>query len=253
MGSDTHTIRAKTPAEIARMRVACALAARTMDHVAQMVRPGVATRELDEAAAAFIAAGGGESAFHGYHGYPARVCVSINEELIHGVPGARCISGGDIVSVDVGVKLDGFIGDLARTLRVGAVPGDICRMVDTAREAFEAACAVLRAGSRVGDLSHAIQAHCERQGYGVVRDYVGHGVGRALHEPPQIPNAGERRHGAVIPAGATLAIEPMITFGSWKVKVRPDRWTVVTADGLPCAHYENTVLVTEEGCEVLTK
>lgn len=252
MGHGVHAIRPKSPADIVRMRAACGLAARTMAHVASLTVPGVRTRDLDAAAAAYIAAGGGEAAFLGYHGYPAHVCVSINEELIHGIPGDRAIRGGDIVSVDVGVRLDGFIGDVARTFTVGAVPGDVRRMVDTAREAFDAACAVLRAGCHVGDLSHAIQTHCERQGYGVVRDYVGHGVGRELHEPPQIPNVGERRRGTVIPAGATLAIEPMITLGTFKVKVRSDRWTVVTADGLPCAHYENTVLVTEDGCEILT-
>jgi len=252
MGADKR-IPVKSAADLERMRAACGLARDTMAHIAPMVRPGTATIELDRAAAAFIAGHGGVPAFNGYRGYPANICVSINEELIHGIPGQRRIQGGDAVSVDIGVRADGFIGDLARTFLVGAVPGDVQRLAQTAVGAFEAACAVLKAGCRLGDLSHAIQEHAECRGYGVVRDYVGHGVGRLLHEPPQIPNTGAAGKGPTIPAGATLAIEPMITLGDWHIAVRPDKWTVVTADGLPCAHYENTVLVRDGGCEVLTQ
>jgi len=234
------------------MRVAGRVAAETMEHLLAAVRPGITTAELDARADEYIGAAGGRAAFKGYRGYPASTCISINEELIHGIPGPRALRGGDIVSVDLGVIMDGFYGDLSRTVTVGAVPEDIRRMVDAARAAFTAGCAVLKAGVCLGDVSHAIEQYCRSAGYGVVRDYVGHGIGRALHEPPQVPNVGRPGTKPVLPAGVTLAIEPMITLGGDAVRVLDDQWTVVTADGQPCAHYENTVLVTEAGYEILT-
>jgi len=245
-------IPVKTPEQQEEMREACRLTAQALLAVGSAIRPGVTTAVLDEIAGAFIASAGASAAFNGYRGFPADTCISINDELIHGIPGPRRLAVGDIVSVDLGVRRNGFFGDATRTFLVGAVPGDLRRLVETAKEAFAAACDVTRAGVRVGDISHAIQSFCEGRGYGIVRDYVGHGIGVALHEPPQIPNFGRRGEGPLVPAGATLAIEPMITLGSYKVRVLDDKWTVVTADGLPCAHYENTVLVTDSGCEVLT-
>ena len=234
------------------MRAACRLALQTQQVVAGAIRPGVTTGSLDRIADDYIRSLGAVAAFKGYQGFPAATCISINDELIHGIPGPRVIRDGDIVSVDLGVQYQGLIGDLSRTYAVGTVPAHILRLVDAASGACAAACAVLKAGVRVGDVSHAVQSFCESRGLSVVRDYVGHGVGRKLHEPPQVPNYGAPRTGDVIPAGATLAIEPMVTLGAPEVKVLGDKWTVVTKDGLPCAHYENTVLVTEAGCEVLT-
>lgn len=253
MRGGRHKIPVKTPEELRRMRAACRLAAQVIEAVAAAVRPGVTTGELDALAERMIAAGGGRPAFKGYRGFPCSTCISVNEELIHGIPGPRVIKPGDLVSVDLGVELDGMLGDVARTIGVGPVRGDHARMLATVEEAFAAACRAVRAGARVGDISHAVQSLCEARGYGVVREYVGHGIGRQLHEPPQIPNFGVPGSGPELPAGATLAIEPMITLGGHAVKVLEDRWTVVTQDGAACAHYENTVLVTETGCEILTR
>jgi methionyl aminopeptidase len=245
-------IPVKSSREIERMRAACRAAAATMAAVVREVRPGVTTGELDARAADYMRSIGARAAFRGYRGYPASTCISVNEELIHGIPGPRALRSGDIVSIDLGTVLDGFIGDLSRTLTVGAVPADVQRLVEAAHAAFQHGCAAAKAGVRVGDLSHAIERYCRSQGYGVVRDYVGHGIGRELHEPPQVPNVGRAGTGATLAAGVTLAVEPMITLGGDAVRVRDDNWTVVTADGQPCAHYENTILITDTGCEILT-
>lgn len=234
------------------MRRACRLAAEVIEALVKEVRAGVTTGELDALAEELIVKGGGRPAFKGYRGYPCSTCISVNEELIHGIPGKRVIEPGDVVSIDLGVDVEGMKGDVARTVGVKPVRGEVARMLATVEEAFVAACRVIRAGARVGDISHAVQSLCEGRGYGVVREYVGHGIGRELHEAPQIPNVGEAGTGLELPAGATLAIEPMITLGGHEVKVLEDRWTVVTRDGAICAHYENTVLVTKDGCEVLT-
>ena len=234
------------------MRAACRLTAETLLEMEQHIKAGISTGMLDEIGEAFIRRHGGEPAFKGYHGYPASACISVNEELIHGIPGPRNLQTGDIVSIDIGVILQGYMGDMARTFAVGAVPGDLRKLADGAKTVFYAGCDTLRAGVRVGDVSHAIQTAAEQMGYGVVRDFVGHGIGKNLHEAPEIPNFGSPGTGQRIPAGATLAIEPMITLGDYRVRVLNDNWTVVTADGLPCAHYENTVLVTEQGYEILT-
>jgi len=252
MGARGHRINVKSPAEQEKMRAACSLTATVLSEIEKIIRPGIITGMIDQLAEEIILSNNARPSFKGYHGYPASACVSVNEELIHGIPGDRALNGGDIVSVDVGVTLDGFIGDAARTFMVGPVPGDIQQLVESARDAFFAGCTTLRGGTRVGDVSHMIQKCAEGRGYGVVRSFVGHGVGRNLHEPPEIPNYGELGTGQVIPAGATLAIEPMITLGDHAVKILEDNWTVITADGQPCAHYENTVLVTETGYEILT-
>ena len=245
-------IIAKNPAEQAKMRAACRLTGDVLGEIERHIQPGVTTGRLDEIAETYIRQHGGVPAFKGYRGYPASACISVNEELIHGIPGPRALQTGDIVSIDIGVQCQGFIGDAARTFTVGAVPGDIHRLVEAARSVFYAGCSKLHAGARIGDVSHAIQSSAESMGYGVVRVFVGHGIGAKLHEAPEIPNFGYPGTGPVIPAGATLAIEPMITLGDYAVRVLGDDWTVVTVDGLACAHYENTVLVTEDGYESLT-
>ncbi len=252
MSARRQKIPVKTPDELVRMRDACRIVAATMQEVLRLARPGETTGALDACAERVICAAGATPTFKGYRGFPGSICVSINEELIHGIPGPRVIRNGDIVSVDIGVTYRGMIGDMARTICVGAVPGDVAALVAGVRAALAGACRILRAGAQVGDLAHTLQCYADAHGYGVVRDYVGHGVGAALHEPPQIPNFGAAGSGMVIPAGATLAIEPMFTLGDHRVRVLSDKWTVVTHDGSPCAHYENTVLVTDGGCEVLT-
>lgn len=235
------------------MRTACAIAGKVLAEIAHHVRPGVLLKDLDELAEQKIREVGATPAFKGYNGFPASTCISVNEQLIHGIPDSRPIADGDIISVDLGVKKDGFYGDVARTFIIGTIPDDVRRMVKAVKDAFDAVCEMLHAGVRVGDISHTVQTYAESRGYGVVREYVGHGIGRGLHEPPQIPNFGKAGSGVRIPAGATLAIEPMITLGDYHVQVCNDDWTVVTADKMPCAHYENTVLVTDNGCEILTQ
>jgi methionyl aminopeptidase len=252
MGARSNRIIIKNPGEQEKMRVACRLTAGVLREIERNIKPGITTGMIDQIAEAYIRAHGAVPTFKGYRGYPASACVSVNEELIHGIPGDRVLSGGDIVSVDIGVTCNGFIGDAARTYAVGTVPEDILQLIESARTAFFAGCNILRAGIRVGDISHMIQQCAEGRGYGVVRSFVGHGIGRQLHEPPEIPNYGDPGTGQVIPAGATLAIEPMITLGDHTVRILGDNWTVVTADRQPCAHYENTVLVTGDGYEILT-
>ncbi len=243
---------AKNAKELNHMRTACDIAAKVLAQIAREMRPGVVLKDVDEKAEKYICETGATPAFKGYNGFPASTCISLNEQLIHGIPDYRTIADGDIVSVDLGVKKNGYYGDVARTFIVGTVPDDVRKLVATVKDAFHAVCNMLKAGVRVGDISHTIQAYAEKRGYGIVREYVGHGIGRELHEAPQIPNFGYAHSGARIPANATIAIEPMITLGDYHVHVCDDKWTVVTADRMPCAHYENTVLVTDNGCEILT-
>ncbi len=247
-----NIIPVKSSGDLKKMRTACAILRDTLLLVEKMIKPGITTADIDSVAADFIFSKGAYPAFKGYYGFPGNVCVSVNNELIHGIPGQRVINSGDIVSIDAGVKFNGMIGDAARTFTVGAVPDDIRKLVDSAKIAFDDGCAILKANIKVGDLSYAIQTSCQKNGYGVVRTYVGHGLGKKLHEPPEVPNFGKQGTGLVFPQNCTIAIEPMITIGSEKVRVLDDKWTVVTEDGLPCAHYENTVLITSNGCEVLT-
>ncbi|NLF40849.1 type I methionyl aminopeptidase [bacterium] len=252
MARSRPAIPVRSPEEQELMRAACRLTGAAMRLALDAVKPGVTTAAIDRLVEEFIQARGATPAFKGYQGYPAATCISINEQLIHGIPGQREIRDGDVVSIDLGVRLNGLIGDAARTVVAGMAPPYLHTLIATAEGAFNAATAVVREGVRVGDISHAVQEYCEGRGYQVVRAYVGHGVGRMLHEPPQIPNYGAAGSGAAIPAGATLAIEPMLTMESYEVRVAKDKWTVLSADGLPCAHHENTVLVTATGCEVLT-
>ena len=243
----------KTAAEVERMRVACRLSAQLLAEVAAQVRPGTTTGELDAFAAARMRALGVKSAFFGYGGFPGYTCISLNEEVVHGIPGPRAINAGDLVSVDLGVVADGFIGDNATTVRVGAVDAESARLCEVTAAALAAGIAAARAGNRLGDVGHAVQAVAEAAGFSVVRDYCGHGVGRKLHEEPQIPNYGLPGQGPVLRPGMTLAIEPMVNQGTHRVEVLPNRWTVRTRDRKRSAHFEHTVLVVPDGpAEILT-
>ena len=243
----------KTAAELVRMRVACRLSAQLLAEVAAQVRPGTTTGELDAFAAERMRALGVKSAFFGYGGFPGYTCISLNEEVVHGIPGPRVVNAGDLVSVDLGVVAEGFIGDNATTVRVGAVDAESARLCEVTEAALAAGIAAARAGHRIGDVGHAVQTVAEAAGFGVVRDYCGHGVGRKLHEDPQIPNFGTPGKGPVLQPGMTLAIEPMINQGTFQVDVMPNRWTVKTRDRKRSAHFEHTVLVVPDGpAEILT-
>ena len=243
----------KTPEELKRMRVACRLSAEILAEVAAQIRPGLTTGELDAFAAARMRARGVKSAFLGYGGFPGYTCISLNEEVVHGIPGPRAINAGDIVSVDLGVVAEGFVGDNATTVRVGEVDAEAVRLCEVTEASLAAGIAAARAGSRIGDVGHAVQAVAEAAGFSVVRDYCGHGVGRKLHEEPQIPNFGKPGQGPLLKPGMTLAIEPMVNQGTYQVEVLPNRWTVRTLDRRRSAHFEHTVLVAESGpAEILT-
>ncbi|MCL2569364.1 MAG: type I methionyl aminopeptidase [Oscillospiraceae bacterium] len=242
----------KSSREIETMRLAGRLADRARRLAGEMVAPGVTTAEIDREVQRLIEAEGAVPAFLGYRGYPKSVCISVNEEVIHGIPGKREIRASDLVSVDVGVLHSGFYGDCAATFWAGVVTEEAQRLAEVARESFFAGFACCKEGYRISDVSHAIQAYAEQHGFSVVRDFVGHGIGRSLHESPEVPNYGEPGRGVRLRAGMTLAIEPMINAGGYAVRVLADDWTVVTADGSLSAHYENTVLITDGEPEILT-
>jgi len=245
-------IAIKRPEEIERMRRSGRVAARVLSAVMEHVQPGISTQELDELASRLMRKMGARSAFLNYRGYPRSICVSINEEVVHGIPGSRRIKEGDIVSIDVGVIYDGYIGDNAATVVVGNVAPEILRLVQTTEAALYAAIDRIRPGRRLGEVGHAIETTARRAGFSVVREFVGHGVGRRLHEDPPVPNFGPPESGPVLVEGMTLAIEPMFNLGTDAVVVREDGWTAVTADGSPSAHFEHTVAVVNGGAEILT-
>jgi methionyl aminopeptidase len=220
--------------------------------VAHEVQPGRTTGELNEVAAGLIATFGGKSPFLGYKGYPGHICVSVNEEVVHGIPSKRRVQYGDIVSLDVGIILNGFVGDNATTVAAGVVEARTQQLLRVTERALYAGIAAARAGNRVGDISSAVQTMVESEGFSVVREFVGHGVGRKMHEEPQIPNYGRAGDGPKLKPGMTLAIEPMINAGTSDVVMLSDGWTVVSADGAPSAHFEHTVLVTDADAEILT-
>jgi methionyl aminopeptidase len=242
----------KTASEIEKMRLAGQAAAKVLDHLASLVEPGRTTGEIDHAAGVMIAKLGGKSAFLGYHKFPGQTCISVNEEVVHGIGGPRRLAYGDIVSIDVGVMLNGWIGDTARTVSCGLVAPEVERLCKATQAMLMSSLSFATAGRRLGDLSAHIEEQALQQGFSVVKEFVGHGVGRKLHEEPQIPNFGRRGSGPKLKAGMTLAIEPMINLGVDAVKVLADKWTVVTADGKPSAHFEHTILVTNEEPEILT-
>ncbi len=242
----------KSAKEIEKMRVSCRIAAEVMSVLEEMVKPGLQTIELDREAARLILKSGGLSAFKGYRGYPSHICVSVNEEVVHGIPGERVLRAGDIVSIDVGVEHDGYCGDMARTFTVGEVNGTKVRLVEVTRLATEDAVGMARSGGRLFDISHAIESRAMSGGFSVVRDYVGHGIGCKLHEDPQIPNFGKPHTGPKLKSGMTFAVESMINAGTHAVKVLSDGWTVITQDGKASAHFEDTIAITEGEPEVLT-
>ncbi len=242
----------KSPAEIERMRVANALVAQVLGDLAAMVAPGVSTLDLDAAAEKSVRAAGAEPAFKGYRGYPATLCASVNDQVVHGIPSKRPLASGDIVSLDMGVKLNGFYGDSAVTVAVGEVSDEVKALLRVTEEALEKGISQVRIGARISDIGHAIQKHVEAHGFTVVREFVGHGIGAALHEEPQIANYGEPGRGPRLAEGMTLAIEPMVNMGKASVKVLADGWTAVTRDGSLSAHFEHTVAVTKDGPLIMT-
>ncbi|HET7876893.1 MAG TPA: type I methionyl aminopeptidase [Methylomirabilota bacterium] len=244
----------KSERELKHMRAAGRILADVKDRLKALVRPGITTKDIDAEAEAFILSKGAQSAFKGYRGYPATVCTSINDEVVHGIPSAkRRLREGNIIGLDLGCIVEGYYADCAVTLPVGAIPPRVQELLDVTRESLDKAIVQCRAGNRLGDVSHAVQSHCESHGFSVVRAFVGHGIGRQLHEEPQIPNFGEAGRGPALKAGMVLAIEPMVTMGSWEVRILDDRWTAVTVDGSLAAHFEDTIAITEDGPEVLTR
>jgi methionyl aminopeptidase len=242
----------KTPEEIDRMAAAGAILVKTLNLVAGKVRPGVTTRELDEAAEKFIRSQGAEPAFKGYRGFPGSICVSPNSMIVHGIPGPYKLARGDILSVDVGVIRDGWVADAARTFPVGPISPIARKLLSTTEESLYLAVEQCRAGNRLGDVSNAIQQHVEAAGLSIVRTLVGHGIGRSMHEDPQIPNYGAPGTGVVLEPGMVLAVEPMVTAGRHAVRVGDDHWAIYSQDGSLAAHFEFTIAVTEEGPRVLT-
>lgn len=251
------TIPIKNKEGIARMREACAIAATVLEQLKPLVRPGITTQDLEEAGRDWIARLGARSACYGYQSgsrrYPAHTCISVNDEVVHGIPSfRRILREGDIVSLDIVVWHEGFVGDNACTVPVGPVTAATEKLLRVTREALDVGIKQAISGNRIGDISSAIQQYVEANGFSVVRDMVGHGVGVSMHEPPEIPNFGRRGSGERIKPGMTLAIEPMVNAGGYKTKTLSDGWTIVTADGSLSAHFEHTVLTTERGPEILT-
>lgn len=247
-----NMISIKSAREIDLMRKAGALTAQARALAGSMVKPGVSTLDIDRAVRELIRSHGAEPSFLNYGGYPASACISINEVVIHGIPDHRKLKEGDIVSVDVGAYLDGFHGDCCGTFACGSITPEARRLIDVTRQSFFEGLAMARSGNRVSDISHAVQQYVEQNGYSVVRDFVGHGVGAKLHEAPEVPNFGPAGHGPRLLPGMVIAVEPMVNAGSWEVRVLKDNWTTVTVDGSLAAHYENTILITDGEPELLT-
>lgn len=251
------SIPIKNKEGIARMREACAIAATVLEQLKPLVSPGITTQDLEEAGRDWIARLGARSACYGYqHGsrrYPAHTCISVNDEVVHGIPSfRRVLRDGDIVSLDIVVWYNGYVGDNAFTVPVGTISPDLTKLLRVSREALDLGIRQAQIGNRIGDVSSAIQTYVESNGFSVVRDMVGHGVGVAMHEPPEIPNFGRKGTGEKIKPGMTLAIEPMVNLGGPKTKMLSDGWTCVSADGSPSAHFEHTILTSETGPEILT-
>lgn len=246
-------ISVKTAEEQRKLAEACRITAQCMELIGAMARPGVTTAELDRAAEEFIVKRGGKPTFKGHQGFPGSICVSVNEVVVHGIPSDRKLAEGDIVGIDMGVALNGFTSDMARTFPVGHISQEAAALVETAKECFFKGYEKVKPGARVGDIGWAVQELAESRGYSVVRDLCGHGVGRELWEEPEIPNFGRPGRGVRLEAGMTICIEPMINLGTWRIEIdESDGWTVRTADRKLSAHYEETVLVTESGATILT-
>ena len=245
-------IQIKSAHEIEAMRRAGRIAAGARAFAGRMLTPGITTLEIDKAVYNYIVKHGAKPSFLNYNGYPGSVCVSINDQVIHGIPGQRKIKDGDIVSIDVGAYIDGYHGDCADTFPVGEVSAEAIRLIEATRQSFFEGIKFAAPGHRLYDISHAVQAYAESRGCSVVREYVGHGIGTCMHEAPEVPNFGHSGHGPRLIPGMTLAIEPMINQGGARIRVLDDGWTVITEDGALSAHYENTVLITKNGPEILT-
>jgi methionyl aminopeptidase len=246
-------IQLKSLQEIAKMEVANRIVAEILEGVKEKVQPGIETRELDELAEEMCRQRRVKPAFKGYRGYPRSICVSVNEEVVHGIPGPRCIKAGDVVSLDFGVKYEGFYGDAAITVGVGEVGEKARALIAATEESLYAGIAQVKAGKRLSDVSHAVQTVVEGAGFGVIREFVGHGIGRSLHEDPQIPNFGPPDRGPTMQVGMTFAIEPMTSMGSWQVRILEDGWTAITRDGSCAAHFEHSVALTENGVLILSR
>ena len=245
-------ITLKSAREIELMRRAGKITAAARALAGEMVKPGVTTQEIDKAVYRFIRSQGAEPSFLNYNGYPASICISVNDEIIHGIPGKRVLKEGDIVSVDVGAFIGGYHGDCAATYACGAISDEAQRLIDVTKQSFFEGIRYAREGGRLSDVSHAIQEYVERNGFSVVREYVGHGIGRNMHESPEVPNFGLPGHGPKLLRGMTLAVEPMVNAGTAAIKQMSDGWTVKTRDGKYAAHYENTILITPDEPELLT-
>ena len=245
-------IAIKNERELASMRQACKITAAARALAGEMVRPGVSTKEIDKAVYEYIVAQGAKPSFLGYHGFPDSTCISVNSTVIHGIPGGYILKEGDIVSVDVGAYYKGFHGDCAATFPCGQISAEAQKLIDVTKQSFFEGIRFATRGHRVSDISHAIQTYVESNGFSIVRSFVGHGVGRQLHEEPEVPNFGNPGRGPRLLPGMTLAVEPMVNAGTHEVRVLKDGWTVLTADGKLSAHYENTVLITDGEPEILT-
>ncbi|MHB8103949.1 MAG: type I methionyl aminopeptidase [Dehalococcoidales bacterium] len=252
-------IEIKSAEEIAIMRQAGRIVADILKILSEQIKPGMKTKDMDIIAERELKKRGAESSFKGYRGYPATVCVSINDEIVHGIPGDKVFKEGDIVSLDFGAKYNGFHGDAAVTVPVGKVSPEAMRLIETTKGSLKSGIAAAKAGARLGDVSAAIQKHAESRGYSLVREYTGHGIGRKMHEDPQIPNSTEPPYGlqpgtgTLLKKGMTLALEPMLNTGDWHTRVADDQWTVLTADGSLSAHFEHTIAIDDNEPEVLTR
>lgn len=243
----------KSEREINYLRDAGRIVAETHEEVKKAVKPGVSTLDLDRIAEEYIKGRGAIPAFKGYHGFTGNICSSVNEEVVHGIPGLRKLKTGDNVSIDIGAVINGYNGDAAITIPVGEVDAEVQKLLDVTEESLYKGIEQAIIGNRLSDISHAVQSHVEQYGFGVVRDYVGHGIGRSMHEDPQVPNYGSPGRGPRLKAGMTLAIEPMVNMGTYEVKTLDDGWTVVTLDGKRSAHFEHSIAITDGKPEILTK
>lgn len=246
-------IKIKSLHEVEKMRAAGRIVAEVFEVLKPLIVPGITTRELDKIAAEHIKKSGAICSFYNYSGYPGHVCISVNDEVIHGIPGKRKLCDGDIVSVDVGACIDGYHGDAARTFAVGQISPEAKKLIEVTEESFWRGIDFAIPGNRIGDISANVQKVVEENGFSVVRDFVGHGIGSTLHEEPEVPNYGTEGRGLRLVPGMTIAVEPMVNIGTYQVNTLSDDWTVVTADGKLSAHYENTILITNNGAEILTK
>lgn len=248
----TGGITIKSPKEIDAMRRAGSIVGATLALLRASVEPGLTTKDLDNIAYKEIVRHGGKPTFKGYRGFPASICASVNEEIVHGIPGKRVLKEGDIIKMDVGATIDGFIGDAAISVAVGEVAIEAIELMDATRLSLEEGIKAAISGNRIGDIGAAVQKYGESKGYGVVREFVGHGVGRFLHEDPQVPNYGRPGLGPLLRTGMCIAIEPMLNLGDWHTRILDDQWTVVTADGKISSHFEHTIAITDDGPEIMT-